>query len=293
MPYRYILNDSVGYDYSLSYFDTLYRARVATLWAIEKFVPLYFQQLYSLEFTSEERHRFELEFSLLRDEEAFPNVKDPKWSNPHLGNNLLPPNFDGILTSRPILQSGLEALLHSYNMWLTEDNWFVRVSLLYLTRSKETSKHNSGTITESIISPLSANFEERMKFATTFFAPREWNPRLEPRLAYEKRARVDFEFGLELYLDGVAEKAKKNGIEISYEPHGLRDGFVPNAAIHLVRYQMLGENFTQIALASTEEGGYEDFSSQAVGDGVQRFAKLVGVPLRSKNKGGRPRKPRS
>lgn len=116
-----------------------------------------------------------------------------------------------------------------------------------------------------------------------------WDPRRDTKKNFEKRVHIRFKKALRSYFLQIALEPSSYRNAVRYEPQGLEDS-IPLNAKRLVRYQVLEESYVQIALDSIGHPEEKDVSPQAVGNGVKRFAALIGVPLRSGSQGGRPRK---
>lgn len=113
-----------------------------------------------------------------------------------------------------------------------------------------------------------------------------WDPVTEPRT--DARQRLLDELSalcreqVESFLDSVEDAVRERGLEdVPHHPQGQRH------LRWLVRYQVDGEGFTEIAgedLPADPKGS----GRKTVASGVRQAAKLVGLTLRAPARGGRP-----
>ena len=105
-----------------------------------------------------------------------------------------------------------------------------------------------------------------------------WEPTIEERSGAKRRITEQFHAELKTFLDGVEARASERGFVAAGRSEAKDEH------MHwLVRYQALGQKFTEIAATITPAD--PEASRKTVSLGVQRASDLVGLPLRERDRG--------
>ena len=191
--------------------------------------------------------------------------------------------------SIPQLVNKLHSWAIKYSLANTDDNWVLNEALDLLKTWTYAGLDWKLGQTYRPAPPIAVGIGWR---PPRFALEAIWDPKKDAKTNAEQRIRAEFEEKFKRYISQTELEAKLRGIRI-YEPRGLRDGsstgVLPDA-VRLVRYQVLGKSHENIALDSTESFGNKGLTTEGVRRGVNRFAELIGVTLRERGLGGRPRK---
>ncbi len=150
-------------------------------------------------------------------------------------------------------------------------------SLLHIPPFTFTSDIPPPHFTPSPLNPLYQNLDRlRNHYA--------WYPDIEARPAFEERMRAQFKAKLRAYCDEREQQAPQLGLVPATEaPAAQKNPETFERHLEwLVRYQVLKDDFALIARE-------ERTPHQAVQTAVKAAARLIGLPLRERSRGGRPR----
>lgn len=254
--------------------DVINRARLATFMAFEEYAPDARAKLYELQklFTDSER---EAVYTWLR---KYGTSKD-------------------FLAKFPYVSQMLDQFLHEINMQDTGQLWFTRICQKCLGDIWRFSPKYSifppfpsflfGAYDGDLPETLSSS-DEKFHFESLW----AFDPSREKEADYRRNIQIMFEDALISYTSRIKDEALRNKKSIKYSPRGLKEGYVPKDAIHLIRYQVLREKFEEIAANPSKSFKAEnsevdeEASISGVTKGVNRFAALVGVTLRIETRAG-------
>lgn len=236
--------------------STLFLARIATLRALEVYVPKVLEELRQMQLNYKDEAS--MLWEIISDNEF-------RYEAPQ------------VLPWFPSCSRALTDLMFRYNLGSSKHHWMLYVLSSYLCMYVGSEMaHRAFKVA---VIPARTAYENDVGHENFEFRAMPWNPLVETRINYEKRLQSLFQTLLRKHLEHLDREVRKK-ITPSYEPQGLRKGIVPTDAVRLIQYQVLEMSYDQIVdLESTTRE--EAFSYQAVYDGIKRFANLIGIELRS------------